>query len=186
MQVLHIETERLQIRNLSPADLHPFHEYRSNPEVTRYQSFDVITLQQADDFLKYYEHARFGAVGEWVQYGIALRNTGQLIGDCAIALQADEPRIAEIGITLSHRWQRQGFAKEAMLGIMRFLFDEQQIHRIVETTDADNKSSVNLMRSLGLRQEGYFLENIFFKGKWSSEYQFALLKSEWDALQKKP
>ncbi len=29
------------------------------------------------------------------------------------------------------------------------------------------------------RLEGHFIENIFFKGKWASEFQFAMLKREW-------
>jgi RimJ/RimL family protein N-acetyltransferase len=27
---------------------------------------------------------------------------------------------------------------------------------------------------------GHFIENIFFKGKWGSEFQYAMLKREWD------
>ena len=63
---------------------------------------------------------------------------------------------------------------------MKFLFDEKALHRVQEIVDAENTASINLLKSLGFREEGYFIENIFFKGKWGSEYQYALLKSEWD------
>jgi RimJ/RimL family protein N-acetyltransferase len=33
---------------------------------------------------------------------------------------------------------------------------------------------------VGFKQEGHFIENVFFKGKWASEFQFAYLKREWD------
>lgn len=119
--------------------------------------------------------------GEWVQYAIENKATRKLIGDCAIKLDLNEPRIAEIGITISHLEQKKGFAKEALAGILSFLFDKKAIHRVVEIVDAENIASLNLLKSTGFRQEGHFIENIFFKGKWGSEFQYALLKREWDA-----
>ena len=50
--------------------------------------------------------------------------------------------------------------------------------------DAENIASVNLMKSIGFRQEGHFIENIFFKGKWGSEFLFTMLKREWDEVKK--
>ena len=26
----------------------------------------------------------------------------------------------------------------------------------------------------------FFIENVFFKGKWGSEFQYAMLRREWD------
>jgi RimJ/RimL family protein N-acetyltransferase len=31
--------------------------------------------------------------------------------------------------------------------------------------------SINLLESVGFRKEGHFIENIFFKEKWGSEFQ---------------
>ena len=38
-------TPRLKIRNLRESDLEAFHQYRSNPDVTKYQGFDTFTLR---------------------------------------------------------------------------------------------------------------------------------------------
>ena len=89
-------------------------------------------------------------------------------------------RIAEVGITISHLEQKKGFAKEALLAILTFLFDLKEIHRVVEIVDSENIASINLLKTTGFRQEGHFIENIFFKGKWGSEFQFAMLKREWE------
>ncbi|CAC9974677.1 GNAT family N-acetyltransferase [Flavobacterium panici] len=177
---LYIETPQLIIRHLSLSDLSDFHIYRSNPEVTKYQGFDVMTMEQAEDFITDNSSKYFGKAGEWVQYGIENRTTGKLIGDCAIKLDEYDPRIAEIGITISHLEQKKGYAKEVLLGILSFLFDEIKIHRVVEIVDAENIASINLLKSISFRQEGHFIENIFFKGKWGSEFQYAMLKKEWD------
>ena len=179
MEIVNIQTKRLIIRHLDSADLPAFHLYRSNPDVTKYQGFDVMTIEQAEVFIKENSTKHFGKAGEWVQYAIENRETKQLIGDCAIKLNQYDKRIAEIGITISHLEQKNGYAKETLLGILTFLFDKKEIHRVVEIVDAENIASINLLKSTGFKQEGHFIENIFFKGKWGSEFQFALLKREW-------
>jgi [ribosomal protein S5]-alanine N-acetyltransferase len=174
------QTRRLKIRNLLESDLEAFYQYRSNPEITRFQGFETFTREQASHFIAEQKNKFFIKPGEWVQYGIENIHTGQLVGDCAIYLQPADSRIAETGITISHIYQRQGFAKETMQGMLGFLFREKGIHRIIETVDTQNNASIRMLKSLSFRQEAHFLENVFFKGRWSSEYQFAMLKREWE------
>lgn len=179
MNKLVITTQRLMIRNLEPRDLNLFHQYRSNPDITKYQGFDVMDIPGCAQFIEQHQHKVFGIPGEWVQYGIENMDKGDLIGDCAIRVEHDQPKTAEIGITISPIYHRKGFAKEAMLGIITFLFDVKDMHRIVETVDAENTASIRLLESTGFRKEGSFIENIFFKGKWGSEFQYAMLNREW-------
>jgi RimJ/RimL family protein N-acetyltransferase len=180
MEVLNIKTKRLNIRPLKLSDLADFHLYRSNPEVTKYQGFDVFNLEQAKEFIQDNSNKHFGKAGEWVQYGIENIETRQLIGDCAIKLNQCDTRMAEIGITISPPEQKKGYAKEVLIEILSFLFDKKEIHRVVEIVDVENIASINLLKSTGFRLEGHFIENIFFKGKWGSEFQYAMLKREWD------
>lgn len=179
MEIINIQTKQLKIRHLELSDLSDFHIYRSNPEVTKYQGFDVMTIEQAEEFIKDNSTKYFGIAGEWVQYGIENIETRQLIGDCAIKLDQYDTRVAEIGITISHLEQKKGYAKEVLISVLTFLFDTKEIHRVVEIVDAENTASINLLKSTGFRQEGHFIENIFFKGKWGSEFQYAMLKREW-------
>ena len=138
-----------------------------------------MTLQEADVFIKDQLNKEFGEPGEWVQYGIENNTTGKLIGDCAIKLNQCDIRIAEIGITISHLEQTNGYAKEVFLSLLAFLFETKGVHRVVEIVDADNIASINLLNSTGFRQEGHFIENVFFNGKWGSEFQYAILHREW-------
>jgi [ribosomal protein S5]-alanine N-acetyltransferase len=172
-------TNRLTIRNLKISDLEAFHQYRSNPGITKYQGFDTLTRIQAKDFIIEQENKICCSTGQWVQYGIEERDSQQLIGDCAIHLEMDNPGFAELGITISDRHQRNGFAREAMQGLIRYLFDEKKIECIVETVDAENEASIRLLKSLGFRELVHSKKDVFFKGKWGSEYKFEMLKGEW-------
>ena len=179
-----LETSRCIIRNLQPADLPLFGAYRSQEEVMRYQGMGVMAETEAAAFIESQKHKTFGTPGEWVQWAIAHKESGLLLGDCALKLQGEDPRIAEIGITLSPAEQRKGYATEVMRGLLRLLFAIPHFHRVCETVDARNTASIQLLRSLGFREEGHFIQNIFFKGAWGSEYVFALLRREWVALEK--
>lgn len=185
MQNLKIETSRLVIRNLHNADIDDFYSYRKDPEVARYQGFEPFTREEAQSFIEEHSTKEFGKPGEWMQFGIEMKSTKKLIGDCAIKLNAEDHRLGEIGITISPSYQKMGFAKETLKGILNFLFGLDEFHRITETVDAENVASIKLLESVGFRKEGHFIENIFFNGKWGSEMQFAMLKSEWDKISHK-
>ena len=128
-----------------------------------------LIQQQFQAFISSQKDKVFGNAGEWVQYGIENRESGKLIGDCAIKLDGYDNRIGEIGITVSPAEQNKGYAKEVLKAILDFLFSIADFHRVTETVDAENAASIQLLKSLGFREEGYFFENIFFKGKWGSE-----------------
>ncbi len=179
MSGLSIATMRLQIRNLKLSDLPEFYYYRSNPEVTKYQGFDVFSIEQAKNFIAEQKDKEFGKAGEWVQYGIENKEAGKIVGDCAIKLDQNDTRLAEVGITISPAEQNKGYAKESLTAILNFLFNLDDFHRVTEIVDAENIASIQLLKSMGFKQEGHFIENIFFKGKWGSEFQYAMLRREW-------
>jgi RimJ/RimL family protein N-acetyltransferase len=63
-------------------------------------------------------------------------------------------------------------------------FGPDEAARLIDTqaavTDAENRSAASLFRRLGFRQEAHFVEHLWFKGRWGSEYVFALLRREWE------
>lgn len=176
-----IQTKRLELCKLKKEDLTDFLAYRSLEEVCLYQGFEPFDEAAAAAFLAENEAKKWGQAGQWIQYAIVLKTSQALIGDFAIQLNEFDIRIAQIGITLSPDFQHKGYAKECMQSIVDFLFTKTETLRIQEIVDAENTASICLLESLGFRKEGHFIENIFFKGKWGSEMQYALLKKEWES-----
>jgi [ribosomal protein S5]-alanine N-acetyltransferase len=106
-----------------------------------------------------------------------------LIGDCAFQVLphdvGHDPRQAEIGFSFARALQGQGFATEAVSRLLDYLFGDLNLHRVVAITDAENRAAARLLERLGLRREGAFVENVWFKGAWGSEFYYALLHHEW-------
>lgn len=175
-----IETPNLILRKLSIDDINDFLEYRSDPEVAKYQGFSPMTIKEAESFIEHQIPVEFKKPGEWFQYGIEEKVSKRIIGDGAIKFFEEEIRMVELGITLSRLQQNKGFAKEAISHLLAFLFLDKDFHRVIAVVDAENVNAIILLTSLHFRQEGYFKQNIFFKGKWGSEIQFAILREDWE------
>jgi len=178
-----LESERLRIRRFKDSDLAPFMAYRNDPEVARYQSWNSLDKQEARAFISEVGSARVGVPGEWFQFAIESKQTRDLIGDCGLRVDEQEPYRAEIGFTLAREYQGRGFASEAVSLVLDYAFDALGLHRVVAIADCRNAPSVALLERLDLRREGHFVENIWFKGGWADEYLYAVLKDEW--LQKR-
>ena len=174
-----IESERLILRRFKYSDLAPFMAYRNDPEVARYQTWDSCDEQEAMTFIREMESARPGVPGEWFQFAIESREMGALVGDCALRVDEHEPYRAEIGFTLAREHQGKGFASEAVSCLLDYAFDALGLHRVVAIADCRNASSAALLEQLGMRREGHFIENVWFKGGWADEYLYAVLKDEW-------
>ena len=177
---LPLDTPRLRLRPFRPADAPAFAAYRSDPRVAEYQGWDApYPLERAQAFIDAMLASQPGQPGEWYQLAIELRAGGALLGDCAFKLLAHDPRQAEIGMTLAAGAQGQGYALEAGACLLDALFRGYDLHRVQANCDVLNAPSYRLMERLGMRREAHFVENLWFKGRWSSEYWYAILRSEW-------
>lgn len=176
-----IKTQNFSLRLFTIADIEAFARYRSIPEIARYQSWSEDFSY--DDGLALFENMhgiQFGQVGYWFQIAIAHNETDQLMGDLAIKFINDEQ--VEIGFTIDPQFQKKGVAFEAVQILMQLIFNEFKKHRIQAVIDADNMAAYHLLQKLGFRQEAYFVENVYCKGRWGSEYAFAMLRSEWERI----
>ncbi len=174
-----IETTRLRLRHFMDADLSTFMAYRNDPEVARYQSWEGISEQEARDFIHEQKDVQPGLRGHGMQIAIELKATGMLIGDCYFVLNEHDELQAEIGYTLARAHQKQGLATEAISCWLTYAFSTFNLHRVIALSDCANTASIALLERLGMRREGHFIQNIWFKGKWGDEYLYAVLREEW-------
>ena len=179
--MIFLRTDRLLLRPFEESDLDSFAAYRSDPEIARYQSWTTpYTLDQAAAFLEKMRNAQAGSPGTWFQLAVERQSQPGLIGDCAFQVHAEETRHAQIGCTFSRLHQRQGYATEAVGRLLDYLFGELHLHRVTATCDVENVASIRLLERIGMRREAHFVENVWFKGSWGSEYCYALLYRDWN------
>jgi RimJ/RimL family protein N-acetyltransferase len=180
---LTLETPRLILRHFTDDDLEPFLAYRTDPRVSRYQGWsEPYTREMAEEFIREMKNRQPGGSGEWFQWAIELRGSQEMIGDCAFNLLERDTRQAEIGATLARTYQGRGYAQEAIQRLLEYLFGELGLHRVCANCDPDNKPAWQILERMGFRREAHFIENLWFKGYYVSEYWYALLSREWLAI----
>jgi RimJ/RimL family protein N-acetyltransferase len=166
-----IETARLVVRPFALSDLTEFVTYRQDPEVARYQGWEPgYTLADA--------HRLLASHGSWTQLALLDRESGRLHGDCAVRLPTEQPRTAELGITLATSSQGQGLATEALQAIVDRLFRTDGLHRVFAKVDDRNEPVHRLFERLGFRCEARLVDADWFKETWSTLRIYALLHSD--------
>lgn len=174
-----LHTPQLTLRQLREGDAAAVCAYRSLPEVARYQSWEAFTLADAERLITNQVEIAPNMPGTWLQLAVVETATGTLIGDCGLHFRPDDTRQMELGVTFAPSHQRRGLATEALNCVLGYAFDVLGKHRVSAVTDAENVAAAALFRRLGFRQEGHFIEHVWFKGAWGSEFLFALLRREW-------
>ena len=178
----HLLSSRLILRRFRESDLSLFCGYRSDARVARYQDWESCSNEEGRRFLEVQMTLHPGVPGTWFQVAIELAGTGALVGDCGLHTLGDRPGQAEIGFTMAFEHQGRGYATEAVNCLLDYVFGKLGKHRVIAVTDTRNAPVARLLERVGMRREGHFLENVWFKGGWGDEYQYAMLEREWRTL----
>lgn len=172
-----LEAERVLLRRFTDADLLPFLAYLNDPLVARYQTWESYTEQQAREVIEEQKNLYPGVQAKPFIFAVESKGGGPLIGHIALTMR--DKQQAEIGFTFSRAYQGKGLALESTIRALNYVFTELRLHRVMAIADCENEKSVALLNRLGMRREGHFIQNIWFKGRWSDEYLYALLREEW-------
>lgn len=103
----------------------------------------------------------------WLTRAMRLRETGEMVGaigfhgrpgveyPCPVATDA-----AEFGYSVFPAHQRQGYAREAAIALMRWAVEQQGVTDFVISIRPDNVASQALARGLGFVRRGFHIDEI--------------------------
>ncbi len=173
-----LKTPRLHIRALSEGDVPDLYAIFSHPKVAKFWSAPAMTEQQQarDLYTSVQTHLQNQTLYQW---GIALSETNQVIGTCTLAHLDLQNRRAEIGFALHPDHWRNGFTGEAIAELIRFAFEDLQMHRIEADIDPLNTASIALIERQGFRREGLMRERWIVAGQICDSAMYGILKSDW-------
>ena len=174
-----LHTARLTLRPFAKGDAVPLFNIFSDSEVVRFWSGAAWTdLSQADQMI---EEALEGVGNNGIlRYGIALKETGCLIGICNLRGFFAQNRRCELGYALGRAWWGHGFAAEALEALLGHAFGALDLNRIEADIDPRNEASARLLERLGFRHEGSMPERWIVHGEKADTAFYGLLKRYWD------
>lgn len=175
-----LETERLILRKFTMDDFSAVHSYGSTPENIVYMAWGPNTAEQTQAFLKMAISKAEENPCTNYQYAAVLKEPGNLIGSCNLALSGDE---GEIGWIVRLNDWKQGYGTEMGKALLKLGFDELRLHRILAHCDTENIGSYRVMEKIGMRREGMSFESRPAHKqsgrKYSDEFSYAILRDEW-------
>lgn len=175
-----ILTERLEIRGIKPLDAKAIFKYRSDPKVSKFQTWQPKELKEVEEFILEKTAKIPNIPDTWYQLGIVVRESNEFIGDIGIHFCDEENLQVEIGYTLSEKQQGKGYATEAVKGVIDYLFNTLNKHRVTASVDPRNTKSVALLERLKMRKEAHFKKSFWFNNEWTDDVVYAILKEVWE------
>ncbi|HEU4716770.1 MAG TPA: GNAT family N-acetyltransferase [Bacteroidia bacterium] len=169
-----LETERLILRRVEPADVAEMFVLRSDRQLMKFIPRPVA--QSPDDALALIHSMAEGiAKNEMINWGMVLKSSGKVIGTVGFFRMKPEHFRAEIGYMLHGDFHGTGIMQEALVKAIAFGFQSMKLHSIEAVVDPANIASIRLLERNGFVREAYFRENEFFDGKFLDSAVYSLL-----------
>lgn len=117
-------------------------------------------------------------------YGIFLKNRNDYIGTVSTHMIDWGNFKTEIGYWVSSPYTGKGYATEACVLMLEYLFMELKMHRVAASVAQDNPASLRVAEKLNFSFEGVAKEAIHISGKWKDLNVYALLTAAYRASRK--
>ncbi len=150
---MHLETNRLVIRDFYPGDTEALHRILGDAETMKYLE-PPYSFDKTEAFLHSFCIARSGA------FAACLRDSGILIG--YILFNRISPGEYELGWIFNRSFWRQGYAYEACRAVIDHAFHQLGAEKIFAET-VDKERSPGLIEKLGMVYDGRDGDMLFYK-----------------------
>lgn len=145
-----LETERLLLRHLEPADLDDLYALYRDPEVRRYFPEGTLTRAETWEELEWFlnGHPRHPELGLWATIH---KETGQFIGRCGLLPWTIDGQFeVEVAYMIAKAYWGQGLGTEAARGIRDYAFSTLNRSRLICLIDRDNQASIRVATNIGM------------------------------------
>ncbi|UQI45551.1 GNAT family N-acetyltransferase [Streptomyces sp. HU2014] len=172
--------ERIRLRGIEPDDWSAFMRFAADEE----RLGDLPHPPRSAE--GYRAWAKAQAVtktdGDCFQLVIEAVGTGEAVG--AVGSHHADPRAGwfEYGVTIGADHRQKGYAAEAVVLLLRFMFAERRFHKCGARILAHNAASLALHRRLGFAEEGRLRDHVFLAGEHHDLVLMGMLADEFAAL----
>lgn len=151
-----LETSRLVLRELTPADADFAFDLNNDPEVLRFtgdQPFESI--EAARIFLENYSDYSRNGFGRWMMID---KMTGESIGWYGLKLDRETDEV-DIGYRLFRRHWNKGYATEEAEACLLKGFTDFGLTEIIGRARRENAASIRVLGKLGMTFKESFIED---------------------------
>jgi len=173
-----LETPRLRLRQLTPADVSAILKHFGNAQVVQFIEMQPIkTLEQANEWLKWM--GDFYAAQDGLRWAIETRSDLAFIGSAGLHHWEREHHCAELGFDITQDYWGEGYATEVARALIEFAWQHMHLNRLQADVMQGNRASMRVLEKLGFQREGLLRQRVRKGGKYYDVYLFGLLRSDY-------
>jgi RimJ/RimL family protein N-acetyltransferase len=181
-----IRTERLLIRPFQPGDLAGYFARRNDPDVARYQDWELpYPMARAEKVVSAVVAMDGPENDKWWMAVVCDPATGEVLGDVGTKLSW-QGRSAEVGYTFAKKHWGRGYASEAVGALVAYLFDELDVTRVFGMLHPDNPASAMVLERTGFLFEGETKSSFWVGNELSDDWIYGMTRPDWEAWRDRP
>jgi RimJ/RimL family protein N-acetyltransferase len=171
-----IPGKHIVLRAIERDDLPRYVDWLNDPAVLEhFGPYAPLSLAQEEQWYK-------RSLGESSTRDFAIEFEGQHIGGAGFCHIDARNANAEVGlfIGIPKLWE-QGLGRDVMRTLVRFGFEQMNLHRLYLRVFAGNARAIHLYEKLGFQREGLWRQAEFRNGRYHDMLWMGILRDEWRA-----
>ncbi len=173
-----LKGENIVLRPIGRSDIAFLTKWLNDPDVIESLAIDVPVTEMAVE--KDIEAISTVKAHSEAWFMIETLTEGRTIGSTRFKNIDHKNQSAEFSVVIGETeyWGR-GFGTEAVRLLVKYGFEQLNLHRISSEVFSFNERSLRMHKKLGFREEGRQREAWFKNGKFQDWVLFAILRDEW-------
>jgi [ribosomal protein S5]-alanine N-acetyltransferase len=193
-----LETERLTLREMRPADAPALQVWQSNPTQWRQQAIEPEEFADAGARIaRYLEHRGAGAQRRLFVYVAILKSTGAIVGTAGLSrsgpgvaslgvaslgvasLGVASLGVASLGLSVAASHASRGYGTEIAERLLAFGFEDLRLDRISADVAIENLACIRVLEKASMVREGVARDCIWAQGRWWTEAQYVMRSEDY-------
>lgn len=176
-----LETERLILRELTPAIYNKLFESCSEREIKAY--LGLATEAEFREAKRRFDEGTTTYFTSFKNFHLLDKRDSQVVGRCDFHTWVPSHRRAEVGYTMtSDAHKNKGLMTEALRAVLAFGFEHMGLYRVEALVSPRNVPSLQLLKRYGFQKEGLLRNHYMVNDVLEDSALFSLLLPEFEAL----
>lgn len=174
-----LDTERLILRKFKLSDAEGmYYGWATDPESNKYLPWKLHdnieeTKEIIQKWIDEYENGSYN----WI---VELKSTHEIIGSICVVHNNKEDLNCEVGYCYGSKYWGNGYATEALKGVINYLIKDCNYHLVEACYMSDNPASGKVMQKAGMKKDAVLRDRRINKytQKLNDEIVFSITKEE--------
>jgi RimJ/RimL family protein N-acetyltransferase len=156
-------------------------EFVTDEESYQFLDYSAPTEEEARAWFQSNKSVRLTDPKGHILLALELQKPAKVIGSVSFYLSdREEHRQGRFQIMIDARYRRQGYGTEGVGGILGLGFKGISLHDIRVGIDSRNVAARRMVEKAGMKSEGEFIEDHFYKGEWLSTAYYRILRADYE------